>query len=99
MLALLKRWLPVVLGFLLIAVFIWFAGPYFAFAEFRPLQSAFARIVAITVVVLSWVASQLLKRMRARAASRKLSAAVVKQSEGDAGVPQDVVKLREGFEH
>ena len=27
-------------GFLLIALFIWFAGPYFAFADYRPLETA-----------------------------------------------------------
>ena len=47
MFAFLKRTFIVLLGLLLIALFIWFAGPYFAFADFRPLETEFARLVAI----------------------------------------------------
>ena len=46
MFAFLKRTFIILLGLLLITVFIWFAGPYFAFAEWRPLDSQFARLVA-----------------------------------------------------
>ena len=35
------------IGFLLIAVFIWYAGPYFAFGSYRPLETEFSRLVAI----------------------------------------------------
>jgi len=31
------------LGFLLIAVFIWYAGPYFAFGTYHPLEPELAR--------------------------------------------------------
>ena len=51
MFAFLKRTFVVLIGFLLIALFIWYAGPYFAFAEFRPLESQTARLIAIGIVV------------------------------------------------
>ena len=70
----------VVLGLILLALFIWFAGPLFAFADWRPLESVTARLIAIGLVVLFWVGAQLVKRMRANRASDKLVAAVVQQS-------------------
>jgi type VI protein secretion system component VasK len=42
MLTLLRRFarlLLLIAGFLLVALFIWFAGPLFEFAEYRPLES------------------------------------------------------------
>ena len=51
MFAFLKRTFVVLVGLLLITLFIWYAGPYFAFAGFAPLESEFARLVAIGVVI------------------------------------------------
>jgi type VI secretion system protein ImpL len=88
----------VVLGFILLALFIWFAGPLFAFADWRPLESVTARLVVIGLVVLCWVGAQLIKRMRANSASDKLVAAVVQQSRTEARPSADAVQLRERFE-
>ena len=88
----------VVLGLVLLSLFIWFAGPLFGFADLRPLESATARLVAIAVVVLLWIGSQLLKRMRANRASDNLVAAVVQQSRTEARPSADAVQLRERFE-
>src|SRR5262245_9256099 len=52
-----RRALLVLLGLALLAVFIWYAGPYFAFADVRPLESANARLIAIAVVVALWALS------------------------------------------
>ena len=65
MFAFLKRFIVILIGFLLITLFIWFAGPYFAFAEFRPLESQFARLVAIGIVVGIWLLFRLMKRLKA----------------------------------
>ena len=45
MFAFLKRSIVIIVGFLLIAAFIWFAGPYFAFADYRPLDPPMARLI------------------------------------------------------
>jgi type VI secretion system protein ImpL len=37
----------VILGLVLLALLLWFAGPYFAFADHKPLESVVARLVAI----------------------------------------------------
>ena len=48
MIALLKkRWLWLLLALVLIALLIWFAGPYVAFADYAPLESVLARCIAI----------------------------------------------------
>jgi type VI secretion system protein ImpL len=95
----LKRVLLIVLGFLLIAVFIWYAGPYFAFADFRPLESETARLILIALVIGCWVVSALLRRLRAYRASDKLLAAVIAQPQPEpTRSSAEALKLRERFE-
>jgi type VI secretion system protein ImpL len=101
MFAFLKRTIILLIGFLLVTLFIWFAGPYFAFAEFRPLESEFARLVAIGIVVGIWLLFRLMKRLKAYRASDRLLTAVVAQPQPQAEkarTPAEVVKLRERFE-
>jgi type VI secretion system protein ImpL len=98
MFAVMRRLLPTVLGLVLLAVFIWFAGPYFAFADYRPLESETARLIAILVVVGLWCASAAFKALRARRASDKLAAAVIRPAAEPARPSADVVQLRERFE-
>ncbi len=99
MFAFLKRTFVVLIGFLLIALFLWYAGPYFAFAEFRPLESETARLIAIGVVVGCWLLVRLVKRLRGFRRSERLLTAVVAQPQPEkARTPVEVVKLRERFE-
>jgi type VI secretion system protein ImpL len=99
MVTLLKsRLLLVGLGLTMIALFIWYAGPYFAFGTLQPLLPEFNRIVAIVLVVAIWAASLLLKRLRATRASDRLVAAVVKQSQSQPQPTADQIALRERFE-
>ena len=86
------------IGFLLVAVFIWYAGPYFAFGTYRPLESELARLIAIALVVLLWVGSALLRKLRAFRASDRLVAAVLTQSAPEPKPSAEAVKLRERFE-
>jgi type VI secretion system protein ImpL len=86
------------IGFLLVAVFIWFAGPYFAFGTYRPLEPELSRLIAIALVVLFWFGAVLLRKLRAFRASDRLVAAVLTQSAPEAKPSADAVKLRERFE-
>jgi len=88
------------LGLVLLSLFVWFAGPYLAFADHKPLESEFARLIAIAVVVALWFCSVILKMWRAARASAKLAQAVVAQK-GPAtpdGATREAVALRERFE-
>lgn len=95
-----RRWFLTLLGFLLLAVFIWYAGPYFAFADFRPLESATSRVVLFALIVACWAAVRIAKRLRAFRVSDRLVAAVVRQAPPDEEKPSaEAVQLRERFEH
>ncbi len=86
-------------GFLLLAAFIWYAGPYFAFADYRPLETVTARLIAIALVAVVWIVSALLKRLRAYRASDKLVAAVITQAHSGPERPTaEALQLREKFE-
>lgn len=94
-----RRAFLIVLGFVLLALFIWYAGPYFAFAEYRPLESQTARLIAMALVVVCWIASLLIQRLRAKRANDRLLAAVVKPTRAEPDRPSaDIVQLRERFE-
>jgi len=91
----------VFLGLLLLAAFIWFAGPYFAFAEVKPLESVTARLVAIALVVVLWGVATLLRQLRAARAGQRIAKAVIRQQEaapaGGADA-REAQQLRERFE-
>ena len=55
--ALKSRGLLVFLGLALLALFIWYGGPYLAFADTVPLGSALARLIAIGALLLVWLLS------------------------------------------
>ncbi len=101
MFAFLKRTFVILLGFLLIVVFIWYAGPYFAFGPYRPLETPNARLIAIGIIVGCWLLARLVRRLRALRASDRLLAAVVAQPQPQreqARTPAEVLKLRERFD-
>ena len=95
----LRRMIFVLIGFLLIAVFIWYAGPYFSFAQFTPLESELARVIAIGAVIGLWLLAALVRKLRAFRASDRLIAAVVQRPKAEPErVSPEAAKLRERFE-
>ncbi len=48
------RRLLTLIGVILLCLLIWFAGPYLAFAEFKPFASAVGRLIGILVVFVIW---------------------------------------------
>src|SRR5262245_36677864 len=92
-----RRRFLILIGFVLIALFIWYAGPYFAFGEYHPLETARARLIAIGLVIAFWFGSVLVKRLRASRVSEQLVAAVVNQAKGEPP-SAEALKLRERFE-
>ena len=87
-----------VIGIILLALFIWFAGPLFAFGPYRPLESATVRLILIALIIVGFVVAKLLKRLKANKASDNLIAAVVKQSAADTRQSAEAQQLRERFE-
>jgi type VI secretion system protein ImpL len=95
-----RRGFLVFLGLVLLSLFIWFAGPYFAFADWKPLEPPLSRLIAILLLVVLWALMGLVKYLRARRASAKLAEAVVAQSAPPASgaASREAVQLRERFE-
>jgi type VI secretion system protein ImpL len=102
---LLNRWTAAIVGVLLLALVIWFLGPYFAFGELRPLFSPFARVVALLLLLLAWLALMLWRSWREVQGSRKLAREMASQAEAPAVAvsaaaptsPADAAQLQEGF--
>ncbi|HTK29265.1 MAG TPA: type VI secretion system membrane subunit TssM [Vicinamibacterales bacterium] len=94
-----RRAFLLLIGFLLIAIFIWYAGPYFAFGTYHPLESEFSRLAAIGLVFVCWLISAIVKRLRASRATERLVGAVLSQAPREKERPSaEATKLRERFE-
>src|SRR6185295_15602889 len=88
------------IAFLLIAVFIWFAGPYFAFGSYRPLESDTSRYIAIALIVVLWLLVGVVKWLRAARATDRLVGAISQmrpEKEKEKPSPE-AAKLRERFD-
>jgi type VI secretion system protein ImpL len=95
-----RRGVLVFFGLLFLSLFIWFGGPYLAFADYRPLESELARWVAIGILVALWLLSAVARKFRAMRVSAKLAQAVVAQRGPPVrdGASREAVQLRERFE-
>lgn len=98
MFTMLRRVFPTLTGLILLSAFIWYAGPLFAFAAYRPLESVTARLIAVALVWVIWAGSVVVKRLKARLAGQQLAAAIVRQSAPEPQPSAEAVRLREGFE-
>ena len=78
-----SRAVLVFIGLLLLALLIWFAGPYCAFADHKPLESVVGRLVAILVIVVIWAVVLQLKQLRSARASGKIAKELVAQDGGE----------------
>jgi type VI secretion system protein ImpL len=91
-----RRIVLITLGFLLLAVLIIVAGPYFAFAGYEPLASLTARLLLLLFVVAVWCGVQVFRLLRSSQISDKLMAAVTRQD--GRGAALDTAPLRESFD-
>jgi len=93
----------VALGLALLAVLLWFLGPYFAFADYRPLEGVVARLIAIIVIAVVYAVYVQLRQLKSSRANRQLAAEVSKDDGGGAeaggrGSPGDAAQLKKRFE-
>jgi type VI secretion system protein ImpL len=66
------RWFITLIGLILLCLIVWFAGPYFAFAEVKPLESASARWITVILIVVTWALVWQWRQWRAWRASQQL---------------------------
>ena len=94
-----RRGLWLLVALVLIALVIWFAGPYVAFADYAPLESALARAIAIVLVVVFWGLRSLVRELKAARAGSLLVSSVIRQEDPAAArASTDAKQLRERFE-
>ena len=107
-----SRAVLVLLGLLLLAALIWFAGPYFAFADHKPLESVVGRLVAILIVVVIWAVVLQIKQLSSARTNGKMARELVAQDAGEessgaaagggpsgtAATGADAAQLRKRFE-
>jgi type VI secretion system protein ImpL len=77
-----QRWVMTLLAVIFLSLLIWFAGPYIAFAEHKPLEGGVARLLCILVLVIIWAAWLQLRQIRQQRNSAKLGEAIAGQSDG-----------------
>ena len=75
-----NRWVLASLGFIFLALLIWFIGPLFGFGEARPLASESARLISILFTLLLWGAFELYKYIKIRQANKKLMEGITSES-------------------
>ncbi len=86
MLALLKnRWFLALIGLLLLALIIWFGGPYIAIAEAKPLDGVTGRLIAIIALMVIYALTVTIKQLNSKKASQRLAAGAAKQDESTGG--------------
>ncbi|MES9947172.1 MAG: type VI secretion system membrane subunit TssM [Candidatus Thiodiazotropha sp.] len=76
-----NRWFVAILGLIAISVIIWLVGPLIAIAGIEPLGSVTARLIAILLVILIWVAMELRRFLTARKKNQQMLESVVGQKD------------------
>jgi type VI secretion system protein ImpL len=94
-----SRWCVTLLAALVLALLVWFAGPWIGFGEpaWYPLASPITRLVIILVIVLAWGAGNLIGQARVRHANRDLVENLKPDPEQEAVVGEQA-ELAKGFQ-
>lgn len=76
-----QRWFISLLGFIALALFIWFLGPLFAFDKYEPLEPETNRYYLISAFFLVWLVIQIWGFFKAKSQNDQILAALVTNSE------------------
>ncbi len=91
-----------IFGLLLIALVIWYAGPYIGFGSWQPLAGYLARIILIAVIFLGWGIYTFLKKRAAAKADEQLADDLVGSASAEGGAAdqsdEEVAQLKQRFE-
>lgn len=104
MLAVLKnKWFLALIGLLLVALILWFGGPYVAIADVKPLDGMVGRLIAILVLVVIYALMVTIGQLRSKQASQRLAAGVASQEDAAAAASNAMSRgesqqLRKRFE-
>ncbi len=76
-----QRWLISLLGILALCLFIWFLGPFFAFADYQPLAPENNRLVLMSMIIIIWLLIQTWSFIKKMRLNSKVLAAMIAQDE------------------
>ncbi len=99
-----SRWLLSAIGLILLALVIWFGGPYLGLGSFRPFESVVGRLIAILVLVIVWALYLQFRAWKASRSADKLASDVAEQpaaplaKSATPGATHDSAQLRSRFE-
>lgn len=68
-----SRWFIALIGIISLSLLIWFVGPLIAIADYKPLLSAWVRMLLIVGLLIAWGGSQIYSLSKARQVDGKLS--------------------------
>ncbi|GGC29150.1 type VI secretion protein IcmF [Siccirubricoccus deserti] len=89
-------WVRTFIGAVMVCVLVWMFGDLVAIGEIRPLGAEWARAVAIAVIMVAWLVSNLVRMLRQQRKDKQLVEAVAApptQGELDAAASADEVAL------
>jgi len=86
------------IALLLIALVIWFGGPYLAFGSMKPFESVLGRLVAIVLIVAIWGAWVLFHKFSAQRAGQQLAKDVAAPAAKASGGSAEAAQLRARFD-
>lgn len=96
---LLSPWTMRLLGFIVLSLLIWFAGPLLAFADYRPLEADWVRITLIILLFVAWLVRHAVRQIRARTGNRDLLDTLVRRSDSEQSSGSgNSAQIRERFE-
>jgi type VI secretion system protein ImpL len=72
-----SRWFRSLLGVVVLAVLIWFCGPLIGLGQLHPLETEISRWLAIVILFVLWLVTNLIQEIHAHRKDKKLAAGVV----------------------
>ncbi len=94
----LKRWVLSLLGLVALSLIIWFVGPLFAFAGYKPLEPELPRWILIAIAVAVWIGRRVWKWVKALQTNRQLlgglAAPAAAPNEGERASVEELAELR-----
>lgn len=74
-----QEWVQGLIAVLLAGLLVWFAGPYVAFADYKPFESVTGRLVGLLVIVVLWALIVQIRLLRTAQRGQALASAVSAQ--------------------
>ncbi len=76
-----NRLLVSLIGLFAVALLIWFLGPFFAFADYKPLGAVLNRLIAILILVFLWGLNNIRKVMQSKKANDQIIGGLIESED------------------